>query len=578
MLKKWNNDIEIMWQKQLDEHRHDNALFYKGRYWTYGEVDSKSNIISEFVGNATTCDYIGVMMDNSDSYVITILGILKAGKVFVPIDKEYPKLRQKKIIEKCKIDCVIVDEKKTRVESGVFFEDAMKCDVSEYACQSSFTGNYAYILHTSGSTGEPKGVLIRTESLVNLIQWFGKTFLRKNIKNILQLARNSFDVSIEEIFGCLFHGKTLYIPSYGIRMHKRRLREYILKHEIHLVQVVPALLQELFGGIEKVRCVRTIICGGEVLSDSLKELILKKGYELYNNYGLTETTVDVLSAKCEINIPVNLGRVVDNCAIYLLREDGSIIQNSDEVGELAIGGINLAEGYIDDIELTAEKFIYFEGKRIYKTGDFVRRDFDNRLLFVGRNDHQVKINGRRIELGEIEQVFSNIFAVSLSICSIGEAGEILLFYERERPISAEIVSDELKKVLPEYMIPAEFVPIEKFPLTQNGKVNLDALVLERRKRKTEVVEKNIECQLDFFAREIIAIISLVVGRKETEINIQNNLHEEGIDSFSYINLIISIEDKYDVELEDEFMFPSGFASIKDILEKVHIFLEERGKI
>ena len=269
---------------------------------------------------------------------------------------------------------------------------------------------------------------------------------------------------------------------------------------------------------------------------------------------------------------------MDNCAIYLLREDGSIIQNSDEVGELAIGGINLAEGYIDDIELTAEKFIYFEGKRIYKTGDFVRRDFDNRLLFVGRNDHQVKINGRRIELGEIEQVFSNIFAVSLSICSIGEAGEILLFYERERPISAEIVSDELKKVLPEYMIPAEFVPIEKFPLTQNGKVNLDALVLERRKRKPEVVEKNIECQLDFFAREIIAIISLVVGRKETEINIQNNLHEEGIDSFSYINLIISIEDKYDVELEDEFMFPSGFASIKDFVEKVHIFLEERGKI
>lgn len=572
------HNMDVLWNKQLENSKDKIAVVYGDNKWTYKEIDDMSNEIKNYILQHSSLPYIGVIMDNSDSYVITILGILKAGKAFVPIDKEYPKLRQKKIIEKCKIDCIIVDEKNTGVKGSVLFENAVKCDVNEFACQSSFAGNYAYILHTSGTTGEPKGVLIRTESLVNLIQWFGKTFMKENIKNVLQLAKNSFDVSIEEIFGCLFHGRTLYIPSQAVRMHKKRLREYILKHEIQLVQVVPVLLQELFGEVEKLPCIQTIISGGEALSEPLKELILKKGYELYNNYGLTETTVDALSAKCHINIPVNLGNEVDNCEIYLLREDGSIIQNSDEVGELAIGGINLAECYIGDIEQNNEKFTQVMGKRIYKTGDLVRRDSNNFLFFVGRNDNQVKVNGKRIELGEIEQVFSSIFTVSLSSCIIGDNGKILLFYQSENPISAQIASAELKKVLPEYMIPVDFILVDEFPLTPNGKVDSDALVLVRNQRSLEEVGEIDECQLDSFTREIIRIISNALVREESEINIEKNLNEEGLDSFSYINVVIDIEDRYDVELEDEFMIPSEFTSTKEFIEKLRSFLEKKGKI
>lgn len=570
--------MDVLWNKQLENSKDKIAVVYRDNKWTYKEIDYMSNAIKNYILQHSSFPYIGVIMDNSDSYVITILGILKAGKAFVPIDKEYPKLRQKKIVEKCKIECVVVDEKNTGLKGCVFFEDAVKYDAAQFMCQSSFAGNYAYILHTSGTSGEPKGVLIRTESLVNLIQWFGKVFMKENIKNVLQLARNSFDVSIEEIFGCLFHGRTLYIPSQSIKMHKKRLREYILKNEIQLVQVVPALLQELFGEIDKLPCIQTIICGGEALSESLKELILRKGYELYNNYGPTETTVDVLSSKCEINVPVNLGNEISNCEIYLLREDGSIIHNSNEVGELAISGINLAECYIGDIEQTNEKFTQLMGKRIYKTGDLVRRNTNNSLLFMGRKDNQVKINGKRIELSEIEQVFSRIFSVSLSTCIIGEDKKLLLFYQSKSPISAQIASDELKKVLPEYMIPVDFIMVDKFPVTQSGKVDSNALVLERKKRCIKNANEIVECRFDSFTRGIVKIIANALGREETEINIQKDLNEEGLDSFSYIDVVIDIEERYAVELEDEFMVPSEFSSTREFIEKVHAFLEKKGKL
>ncbi len=571
-------NLNVLWNRQLEESEDKLAIVYKDNKWTYKEIDVMSNAIRNYIWQHSISPYIGVIMENSDSYVITILGVLKAGRVFVPIDKSYPDLRQKKIINQCEIDCIFVDEKNMGLEDCVAFEDALKCDVVQFAYKSSFAGKFAYILHTSGSTGEPKGVLIRTESLVNLIQWFGKKFMKKNIRNVLQLARNSFDVSIEEIFGCLFYGRTLYIPSQTVKMHKKRLREYILKNEIQLVQVVPILLQELFGEVEKLQCIQTLICGGEALSEPLKELILKKGYELYNNYGPTEATVDCLSSKCKINVPVNLGDEIDNCEVYLLRKDGTVIRNSEEVGELAISGINLAECYIGDMERTKEKFTEIMGKRIYKTGDLVRRDNNNLLIYVGRNDNQVKVNGKRIELREIEQVFMRRFTISLCSCIIGEHGEILLFYQTGNKISKKYASDELKKVLPQYMIPADFIAVDKFPFTLNGKVDFNALISIRKQMCVKREGEVIECQIDSFTRKIIRIIANALEKEESEINIQNDLNEAGFDSFSYINVVIDVEEGYDVELEDEFMIPSEFVSIRDFIEKLRTFLKKEGKI
>ncbi len=577
-MKEKRTNIDVLWNKQLEDSKDKVAVVYQNIKWTYKEIDEMSNAIRNYVWQHSSSPYIGVIMENSDSYVITILGILKAGRAFVPIDKNYPVLRQNIIIANCKIDCIFADEKKMDLKDCVIFEEAVKYDTGQFLYKSPFKGKFAYILHTSGSTGDPKGVLVRTESLVNLIQWFGKKFMKENIKNVLQLARNSFDVSIEEIFGCLFHGRTLYIPSQSVKMHKKRLREYIVKNDIQLVQVVPIMLQELFGEVEKIPCIQTIICGGEALSEPLKELILKKGYELYNNYGPTEATVDALSSKCMIHVPVNLGNEIDNCEIYLLREDGTIIQNSDEVGELGISGVNLAECYIGDIEQTKEKFTQLKGKRIYKTGDLVRRDSNNLLLFVGRNDNQVKVNGKRIELGEIEQVFSSIFTVSLCLCIIRKDGKILLYYQRESPISKKLASDELKKVLPEYMIPTDFIAVDEFPMTLNGKVDFNALALDRKQNCPEEVDEIGDCKPDSFAGKIMRTIANAIEKEVSEINIQMDLDEVGLDSFSYINVVIDIEERYDIELEDEFMIPSEFASIREFIEKLHTFLKKEGKI
>lgn len=564
-------NLEDIWKEQLEKCKEQSAIIYNGRVWSYYDVDIKSSTIAANLLKKTKSPYVGVHMNNSDEYVICILGILKAGKIFVPIDQQYPAERKIKIVENCKIDIVISDEMIHKFDccEFVFFSDISSGDIEQFIWRES---RDAYVMHTSGSTGEPKGILIEKNSLVNLIKWFGQTFSCNKNKNMVKLSRNSFDVSIEEIFGCLFNEGTLFIPEDRIRMHKKRLRKYLDENEINIVQVVPTLLRELFDEVEKIESVKIIICGGESLSEELKNSILKKGYILYNNYGPTETTVDAMCSKCELDSPVNLGRSISNSSYVVLNEQNQRMDKNSE-GELCILGVNLAREYINQPKLTEEKFPILNGHRMYRTGDLVWIDELGRVIYKGRIDNQVKFHGQRIELEEIEKAFNDICSAS-NCCALffhnAFKQRIVMFYEGSVKEEVSAIRKKLEEKVPEYMIPSEFILVQKLPETANGKIDRNQL---KDMFECQYISKDTSdisaCQYDDLSKRIVQIMIEVLGTSKEDINFELGFSEQGIDSMEYVNLIIRIEDENDIELNDDFLLPSNFHTIHDFVLGVY---------
>ena len=426
-------------------------------------------------------------------------------------------------------------------------------------------GELAYILYSSGTTGNPKGIKISTESLANLVVWFGKTYMQNGTKNILQLAKNTFDVSIEEIFGTIFNGGTLFIPQQSVRYHKGKLRQFINDYEIHLVEVVPATLKEFFSSDDKIDCLKTIICGADVLHDDLKNVVLEKGYDLYNNYGPTEATVDALYYRCEIKEPVQLGNCISGCELIIIDDDGSIISGAG-MGELLLTGVNITPGYVGNDNLNSEKFIILDTKRYYKTGDIVKRDNEGRIVFIGRTDNQIKLRGQKIELGEIESVFAEEMQISLcaAICKKEDSEKLILFYESQKDFERDDIIGKLKTRLPDYMIPSVFEKMETLPLTDNGKVDRKALSQIDIKRTVMLDLQDIDDETN----QILEVMSEVLEVPANTIDLSGTLEEIGFDSISFVRFLVEVEDKWDVELDDDLLVPDDEMTAIELIEEI----------
>jgi len=217
--------------------------------------------------------------------------------------------------------------------------------------------NLDYIIYTSGTTGIPKGVMIEHKSVVNLVKWFDSKYDIKKNKNIIQITNISFDVSIEEIFGALLNGGTVFIPPpKNVRIHRKHFSEYINSKQINIIQTVPVILKELILENEKLESLKVIICGGEALCEELKNSILRKGYSLFNHYGPTEITVDATGCECTLVEEVSIGKAIDNMYCCVINEENreAIV---GEVGELYIYGVGVSRRYLNNPQLTNAVFV-----------------------------------------------------------------------------------------------------------------------------------------------------------------------------------------------------------------------------
>ena len=367
--------IRRIFAEQVEQTPGAIAVVSAHEYLTYRQLSEKAGRLANYLYYGRGIrpeDRLGLITDRCNDAVIAIIAILMAGGVYVPIDPLWPGERVKAILKDAGISILISQEtyllKNNRLQDDSAsplsffyitdgeFDEKDEADESEgFKVRCPVKGdNLAYIMYTSGSTGRPKGVMVEHRNVVNLSHWFSSAFHLQPGTHFLQLTDYSFDPSVEDIFAALHSGATLYVGSRELGIDRERFRGFVNKHRIHIIDFIPLAIKELLGDGEKLESLQVVISGGERLDDSLKDLILKKGYRLYNHYGPTEITVDALSSKCSPE-PVNLGKPISNTTCYILDKDDKLTAIGAK-GELYIAGAGVSRGYLNNPELTAQKF------------------------------------------------------------------------------------------------------------------------------------------------------------------------------------------------------------------------------
>src|SRR5690606_38118843 len=436
------------------------AVVFEGVELTYRELNEQSNQLAHYLREQYVIeadDLIGIQLERSLDMIVSILGVLKSGGAYVPIDTEYPEDRISYILEdsNCK---ALLDIKELLIfhtlELNYSKENLLKITTPK---------DLAYVIYTSGSTGQPKGVMIENSQLVSFLNNIRNNLGMMNIKRVAATTVFSFDISILELLGCLLNGSELYIYSDKVIYDPTILLSKLERDQVDFLQVTPSRLRQLFLVNKNLpKTIKTLLIGGDVLSDVFYDQLKNLKYieRIIHVYGPTETTIWSTSIDINSSENINIGKPIGNTSIYIL-DSALHLCAKGVVGELCIGGDGLARGYLNRADLTCEKFVpnpFVEGDRIYRTGDLARWLPDGNIEFIGRNDDQVKIRGYRIELGEIEHVLESQAFINQAVVLAKEAetGEavIVCYIVSDSDLNIEVVRDVLSKSLPSYMLPS----------------------------------------------------------------------------------------------------------------------------
>jgi amino acid adenylation domain-containing protein len=486
------------------------AVRYEGLSLTYEELDERAEgLAAHLHGRGVAADsLVGICLERSLEMVIAVLGVLKAGAAYVPLDPGYPEARLEYMLRSSGLRLVVTmagAEEKVRRVSGIElvslnFRQKIEGAGSGLTKERKSAGSEssAYVIYTSGSTGDPKGVVVTHGAIRNHMAWMQQEFPLSAGDRVLQKTVFSFDASVWEFYAPLLAGGCLVMARPGGQQDAEYLVRCIEQEEITVLQVVPSQLRMLLEeGMEQCIKLKRVYCGGEALEQELVNAFYRQlsGARLFNLYGPTEATIDATWAECpekQSKGTALIGKGIANTRLYVLDEDGQLAPVG-LVGELYIGGAGLARGYLNRPELTAERFIpdrygVEAGVRVYRTGDLVRWSEEGTLEFLGRNDGQVKIRGHRIELGEIEARLRQLEYVKEAAVLVLEVRpghrQLVAYYttkngwpgkKHQGDLEMEQLRTHMLEKLPEYMVPAAFVRLERMPLTPNGKLNRKAL-------------------------------------------------------------------------------------------------------
>ena len=468
---------------------------------TYGELNVRANQLARHLQalGVERDSLVAISLERSLDLIVGLLGILKAGGAYLPLDPELPRER---------VEFMLTDSRATLLVSSEpmlgclpQFEGRTICldrDRSEIALRDTSDlsvpvdpDDLAYVIYTSGSTGRPKGVLNTHRGIVNRLLSMQDTYRLDESDRLMQKTQISFDVSVREVFWPLLHGASLVVAAPGEHGNPAYLADLIEREQISTLHFVPSMLQLFLEETDPERCrsLRCVLSGGEALpADLVSRFFERFDCELHNLYGPTEAAVSVTTWRCEDGYEspiVPIGRPVPNTQISVL--DSRLEPVPVGVwGELYIGGVQVARGYHDRPELTAERFLEnpFGGGRRYRTGDLGRWTPDGVLEFRGRIDDQVKVRGFRVELGEIEVILREHEAVAKSaVVAVGAAGGLTdlaayVVLEQDRPddgLCAPELLSFLKGKLPGYMVPSTIAVLDELPLMPNGKLDRSAL-------------------------------------------------------------------------------------------------------
>lgn len=472
-------DVIAAFRRQAHQAPDSVAVVDEAGYITYAQLDEASNRLASSLYNngISPLDVVAMLMPRTKEYIISILATLKIRATFVPIDTEYPQSRIDYILARSKAKLLLTQERVV----GLLSAPTISCHFPDSMPLSS---DIVYMIFTSGSTGNPKGVMISRRALNSFVSTCVHTYQLTAADRIFCHSSFSFDASIEDIFPILTCGGQLHIPNASLRKDVDAIRQYIIDHNITGGNYTTA-----FGTLLLASCpalpLRYVTVGGERLDKIPSGLTCR----FFNSYGPTEFTVDSTFWEMPTGFDghvIPIGRPVCNCRAYILDTHQRLLPNGCP-GELFLAGPQLATGYCDSPELTAEKFLpnpFADGndkcRTFYRTGDIVRWNEDKQIEFIGRNDSQVKLRGFRIELGEVETLLScqpDIVNVIAKVVQLHTRDTLCIWYTTHSGHEINDIRTLAAKTLPEFMVPDVFVHLETFPLTENGKINHKKLIV-----------------------------------------------------------------------------------------------------
>lgn len=465
-----DKSIYELFKVQVQLNPNSIAVRDENTSYTYAELDKLSAKVMHYLNDAPAHAPVAVMLERSASVAGVLLGIIRSGRSFIPLDPAFPASRIEYILAHS--DCKVLINKLDDV-----IEQAHETD-------EHFYGDTAYIIYTSGSTGNPKGVEVGQRGVVNFLTSMMQEPGIKQNDVLFAVTTYSFDISVLELFLPLVAGATVYMASNNTLSDPAKILKQLQDAAPTILQATPSFYQLLFNagwrGDKNLKC----LCGGDSLGESLAAKLIESTAELWNMYGPTETTIwSTVKRTLQPTDSANIGKPINNTTVLILDQWLKPVP-AGAPGNIYIGGHGLAKGYYRNEELTNAAFInhpFEQGERIFKTGDSGWWNFNGEIHFIGRTDNQVKVRGYRIELGEIEKKLIEVPAIKEAVViakkTEGQEAFLVGYVIPEKPgIDAQKLIELLGKSLPAYMIPRVIVEVDAFPLTPNKKIDRKALV------------------------------------------------------------------------------------------------------
>ena len=588
LLVEWNSTeadyprdscIHELFEARVESTPEAIAVEFDGKQLTFRELNAKANELAYLLQKLGIGPekLVGICVERSLEMVVGLLGILKAGGAYLPLDPAYPGERLAFMLEDAQVSVLLtqaklVEDRGWRMEDGdprssildprlqVVFVDRDRPLIAQQSDKNPLSQVYstdlAYVIYTSGSTGKPKGVQVSHQSVVNCLCAIGEK-VALTVKDVfLAVTTISFDIASLEIFLPLITGAKLVLANRDEALDAKLLLDRLTECGATAMQATPSAWMLLLDAGWRSSPDFKILCGGEVLARELADQLLEGGASLWNLYGPTETTIWSTIAKVEPGeSPVLIGRPIANTQIYILDSQLQPVPVGVH-GELYIGGDGLARGHLNRPELTAEKFVANPfsnqpGARLYRTGDRARYRADGNIEFLGRGDNQVKIRGYRIELGEIETILNQHPAVKDNAVvgrERGPSGEKSLVgyvvLRQQLVSSVTELRSFLKKKLPEYMIPSEFLTLDALPLTPNGKIDRNALPLPDG-RRPQLTQGFIAPRTEI--EELVAQVWREVLKVEN-VSVYDNFFELGGHSLLATRVIARLRTNFNIDL------------------------------
>ncbi len=586
-LKEFNNTntfstdektVHEMFEKRVKMIPDYTAVVYKGVSLTYRELNYRANQLARFLEykGVRYGSIVGLMVQRSEEMLVGMMGILKAGGAYLPIDPSYPEERIKYMIENSGTKHILFNgERPEKLKfNGQFLDikdpDVLPLDGANLEKNVSLRAP-AYVIYTSGSTGKPKGVVIEHRSVYYFICGVSKAVNYSSFQAILAMTTLSFDIHVLETLMALAEGLKIVVADEKMQLDPAALNGAITKNKVDILQATPSRLQLLFsaqGMKAAMESVKAILVGGEPLTEKLLEEIRQiSEASIFNMYGPTETTVWSSVKELTGEKRITIGKPIDGTRMYILDENFRLLPIG-AIGELWIAGFGLARGYLDNPELTGERFIkcpFEEGNRMYRTGDLARWLPDGNIEYIGRMDNQVKIRGFRIETGEIEGELLKLDGINEAIVSALEddnGNRYLCAYIVSKVVmSVAQIREHLSKTLPEYMIPSYFIQLESMPMTPGGKADKKALPKPDGNINTGATYVAPESETE---REMVEVWSSVLGLEK--VGIKDNFFYLGGDSIKALQMMAALS-KYKINLSDLFKYPTIFELSKVVKQE-----------